>query len=202
MIHVENFSFSYSSETEPILKGIDLQLKQGEWLVITGKSGCGKSTLAMALAGFLFNPPAGNYSGVIKAHGLFAAQSPLHEWSKYIYLVQQNPQNQFCTLNVQDEIAFGLENRLETPELIRERIEISLDAVQGKNLIDRNIFELSGGEQQKVAIAAAVALDPRVLILDEPSSNLDPESTDRLFQTLLKLKNRFTAFGIEKYEIA
>jgi energy-coupling factor transport system ATP-binding protein len=189
MIQVENFSFSYSSETEPILKGIDLQLKQGEWLVITGKSGCGKSTLAMALAGFLFNPPAGNYSGVIKAHGLFAAQSPLHEWSKYIYLVQQNPQNQFCTLNVQDEIAFGLENRLETPELIRERIEISLDAVQGKNLIDRNIFELSGGEQQKVAIAAAVALDPRVLILDEPSSNLDPESTDRLFQTLLKLKN-------------
>ena len=189
MIQVSDFSFQYSKHTPLILDEINLTIETGEWVVITGKSGCGKSTFARALAGFLFHPLTGIANGSIESNGISIKTIPLHEWSREVYLVQQNPKNQFCTLSVQDEIAFGLENRLEPPEVISERLAFALDAVQGAHLETRNILELSGGEQQKIAIATAIALSPKLLIMDEPSSNLDPDSTRRLYQVLLHLQD-------------
>lgn len=103
--------------------------------------------------------------------------------------VQQNPEDQFCTLTVQDEIAFGLENLCMDPIAIEERIDKSLAVVQGKPLKGRELNSLSGGEKQKIAIASMLALNPDVLILDEPTSNLDPQATQNIFKTLFNLRH-------------
>jgi energy-coupling factor transport system ATP-binding protein len=115
-------------------------------------------------------------------------QLPLYEASRKVGYVQQNPEDQFCTLNVDDEIAFGLENLCVAPDEIEDRINQSLVIVRGLNLRGRDLATLSGGEKQKVAIASMLALSPDLLILDEPTSNLDPIATRNIFQTLHNLR--------------
>lgn len=187
---LRDFRFQYEGADQPILKGVNLEVESGDWVLISGASGCGKTTLAMALSGFLFHPLNGTYSGEVMVNGESAVEMPLYKAAEHVYLVQQNPENQFCTLTVEDEIAFGLENRLVPPEEILETIGVSLEAVKGSSLRDRNLMSLSGGEQQKIAIATALALQPQLLILDEPTSNLDPESSEHLYSILADLQGK------------
>jgi len=190
MIELKDFAFTYQGSDTPVLDGINLIIRQGDWLVISGKSGCGKSTLALALAGFLGNIIPGKTFGHIYLDGKKYKGMKTHEISEKIYLVQQNPENLFCTLTVKDELAFGLENRCFPHKEIEDRIWSSLSALKAENLIDRRLNELSGGQQQKIAIATALALRPELLILDEPTSNLDMGSLQSLFQSLSSIRSQ------------
>lgn len=184
LVEIRHFSYTYPGEDTPVLKDLHLSIPRGSFTVITGKSGCGKSTLGKAMAGFLFHDEDPQFSGQITVNDTDMTQVPLYETSERVGYVQQNPEDQFCTLSVMDEIAFGLENRCVDPEEIDQRIDQALAVVQGLELKDRSLANLSGGEKQKIAIASMLALSPDVLILDEPTSNLDPVATQTIFTTL------------------
>lgn len=188
LVELRQFSYTYPGVNHPALVNIDLTIDRGDFVVITGKSGCGKSTLGKALAGFLFQDEDINHIGQIIVNGSDMSVIPLFAASERVAYVQQNPEDQFCTLTVQDEIAFGLENRLVSPAEIESKIVETLTVVRGEDLIDRDLATLSGGEKQKVAIASMLALSPDVLILDEPTSNLDPVATNHIFETLFRLR--------------
>ncbi len=191
MIQLEGASFRYQGSEESVLDNLDLTIQPGEWLAIGGLSGCGKSTLALAIAGFLEKIIPGELEGNILFDKKDIRIIEMHEIAEKVYLVQQNPENQFCTLTVRDELAFGLENRCIEADEIEKRTQSALAAVKAKDLIDRRLDELSGGQQQKIAIATALALQPEVLILDEPTSNLDPEALQELLEALEKLRSQF-----------
>ena len=187
-IDIQGFNYTYPGGEAPVLNNINLSIEKGAFVVIAGPSGCGKSTLGKALAGFLFQDEVPNYKGKIIVNHIDMSQIPLFHASERVAYVQQNPEDQFCTLSVLDEIAFGLENRCLQPELIERRIDETLKIVNGLELKGRLLAELSGGEKQKVAIATMIALSPDVLILDEPTSNLDPNATQNVFETLHALR--------------
>jgi energy-coupling factor transport system ATP-binding protein len=199
MIQIKDLCFKYHQDGPNILEHLNVDVDEGEWLVITGNSGCGKSTFALGLAGFLNHTIPGIISGsiVVNERNVLKENSALI--SEDVFLVQQNPETQFCALTVREELAFGLENRNTPPEIIKKRISLSLAALNAEDLMDRQINELSGGQKQKIAIATALTLEPKVLILDEPSSNLDPSAIKILFQTLSDLRRleRLTVIIIE-----
>lgn len=188
MIKVRDLSFRYPGMQKRVLDDVNMDIRRGDWVMIQGVSGCGKTTLALALSGFLFHMTQGDYQGSIEIDGKTIEDCSLSDVAGQIYLVQQNPENQFCTLTVRDEIAFGLENRNMAPEQIRKRVNKALEIVKGEKLLNSNLLELSGGEKQKIAIATAIALKPDVIILDEPTSNLDPASSQEVFQALNQMK--------------
>lgn len=187
LIEVRQFSYTYPGASGPALQAVDLSIEKGAFVVITGPSGCGKSTLGKALAGFLFQDQEPAFSGNITVNETDMTRVPLFTASERVAYVQQNPEDQFCTLTVQDEIAFGLENRKVPADQINLKIDEALAVVEGAHLKSRDLATLSGGEKQKIAIAAMLALSPDVLILDEPTSNLDPEATRSIFHTLYQL---------------
>jgi len=187
MISVRNLSFRYEGRQYKTLDNINLDIKLGELIVLTGESGCGKTTFALALTGFLSHLFTGEYSGTVSINDENIEKKPLTEIAEDIYLVQQNPKNQFVTLTVRDEIAFGLENKEIDHKKIHIRVKKGLQAVYAEELINRNIDTLSGGEKQKIAIATAVALQPKIIILDEPTSNLDIKSTKNIYSVFKRL---------------
>ncbi len=199
MISVRNLSFKYDGREHKTLDNINLDINLGEFIVLTGESGCGKTTFALALTGFISHLFAGEYSGTVSINDENIERKLLTEIAEVIYLVQQNPQNQFVTLTVRDEIAFGLENKEIDPQQIDIRIKEALRAVCAENLINRNINTLSGGEKQKIAIATAIALRPKIIILDEPTSNLDIKSTKNVYGLFKRLidKKEITLIIIE-----
>lgn len=189
-VEIHDFSYTYPGEQTPALLDINISIEQGEFIVIAGASGSGKSTLGKALAGFLFQNEHPQYSGKIYVNNTDMTQVPLFHASKRVAYAQQNPEDQFCTLSVLDEIAFALENACLNPNEIEQRIDQALAIVKGLNLKDRLLATLSGGEKQKIAIASMLALSPDVLVLDEPTSNLDPGATQHVFETLHALGNQ------------
>jgi energy-coupling factor transporter ATP-binding protein EcfA2 len=199
MIHIKDLRFKYNQQSRDVLDALSLDVEEGEWIVITGDSGCGKSTLALGLAGFLTQIIPGIISGEIMINKKDILKENSALISEDVFLVQQNPETQFCTLTVREELAFGLENKKTPPEIIQNRITRALTALDADDLINKQINELSGGQQQKVAIATALTLEPKVLILDEPSSNLDPTAIKSLFKTLSELRSqkRLTVIIIE-----
>jgi energy-coupling factor transport system ATP-binding protein len=190
MIRVNHFSFQYEDTQKKILDDIDLKINENDFIVITGKSGCGKTTLALAICGYLYQQSKGHITGSISINDKDIREMEFGAISKEIYLVQQNPENQFCTLTVQDEIAFGLENQGIDPEIISGRVDWALQSVDATEIKHRDLRTLSGGEQQKVAIASALALQPRIIILDEPTSFLDIRSTQQILDVLLDLRKK------------
>jgi len=188
MILLEELSFQFEGSTHQALCDINLHIEPGEFVVLTGPSGCGKSTLALALGGYLFRQFDGQASGRVHVNGLDARQDPIHDVAEVVGLVQQNPEAQFCTLTVEDEIAFGLENRRMSRSGIQRRMRWALRIVGASHLCQRTLSTLSGGEQQKIAIAAMMAAKPQVLIFDEPTSNLDPSATATIFRVIRHIR--------------
>ena len=187
MIEVQNLSWRFDGTDDWALRDVDLHVAQGELMVITGSSGGGKSTLVLAIGGYLFQQYAGEATGSVRVGGLDVREHPLYEVADVVGLVQQNPEAQFCTLTVEEEVAFGLENRCLPPAEIERRLSRALDLVGAVHLRHRSLATLSGGEKQRVAIAAVMAAEPRVLILDEPTSSLDPTATAEVFGVLADL---------------
>jgi energy-coupling factor transporter ATP-binding protein EcfA2 len=185
MIEIRDYSFTYGDQW--ILKTINLTVDR-ELVVITGKSGSGKSTLALSIAGFLRD--TGVHTGEILYSGRNIDQVDLYELAQNIGIVQQDPEAQICTLNVEDEIGFGLENLCFSPEEIEQRTDWALSIVGGIHLKSKETHSLSGGEKQKVAIASILAMKPEVIIFDEPTSNLDVETTKEIMRVITKIKGK------------
>ncbi|MDN5375955.1 MAG: energy-coupling factor transport system ATP-binding protein [Thermacetogenium sp.] len=188
VVDVRELTFTYDGSTSPALEGINLKVYPGEFLAITGPSGCGKSTLALCLAGFIPHAYGGKMEGVVRIQGRDTRDYPAGGLSGIVGLVQQDPDAQLCTLTVSDEVAFGPENLRIPPEEIRERVHFALQAVGALDLKDRKVHTLSGGEKQRVAIASVLAMTPVLLILDEPTANLDPSCTREVLRTMEKLR--------------
>ncbi len=188
MISLRDFSYRFEGAEAPVLRHVQMDVAPGDFLVVTGPSGSGKSTLALALSGFLFNQYAGEATGSVIVDGLDVRQAPIYEVAEVVGLVQQNPEAQFCTLTVQDEVAFGLENRCLPREEIVARLDWALDVVGAAHLRHRELATLSGGEQQRVAVASMLVGRPKVLIFDEPTSNLDPAATAVIFDVIARVR--------------
>ena len=186
MIRIENFSFRYNKKW--VLKEINLEIKRGDFVLIAGKSGSGKSTLALAISGFLKGK--GEKKGNIYFKGKNVDEYELFDLAKNIGIVQQDPENQICTLNVTDELSFALENMCLDKKEIEKRIKWALSIVGAENLRDRDTFSLSGGEKQKIAIASILAMKPEIIIFDEPTSNLDPKVTLEIFNVIKRIREK------------
>lgn len=187
MLESQNISFSYDGKSE-ILRSANLQLHQGEVIVLAGSTGAGKSTLAKCLSGFIPRSITGEFSGEIRIDGENTSDYTIAEFSRLVSLVQQDPDNQICTLRVIDEVAFGPENYEFETETIEKIIKSSLLAVDSLHLHNRNTHTLSGGEKQRLAIASMLSCQPKYLILDEPSASLDPQGILSLRKILAELK--------------
>jgi energy-coupling factor transport system ATP-binding protein len=189
LIRFENFTFYYNDKTEPTLKNINLEIHDGEFILITGPSGSGKSTLCRCLNGLIPHFYGGTIKGRVEVQGLDTSKHPTRKLALKVGLVLQDPENQLVTTEVEREIAFGLENLASLKEAIARRVEEALSTVGISSLRHRPIPELSTGEKQKVAIASILTLHPEVLVLDEPTSQLDPESAEAILTLVERLNN-------------
>lgn len=188
MINVEALAVRYGDVAA--LNGLDLHIPAGQFVLVTGPSGCGKSTLARALTGLIPHALSANMTGNVTIDGLNTREEPLPGLARHAGIVMQNPAAQLFHLRVADEVAFGPRN-LGLPESdVQERVKRALAAVGIEALRDRQPSSLSGGEQQRVAIAAVLAMQPRILILDEPTASLDARGTELVLSTLKRLNRQ------------
>lgn len=188
MLEFINISLTY--QEEKILEDINFSVDKGKIVVLTGNSGSGKSSILKLINGIIPEFYEAKIEGEIKFDGKNIGKESMAKRSKYISTIFQNPKTQFYCINTKDELAFGLENRAVSPKIINEIIEKYSKDYQIKDLIDRNIFHLSGGEKQKIAITACSCLDNDIYLFDEPSSSLDEEGLEWLKEILLELKNK------------
>ena len=201
MIHIQNVSFTYEQADTPSLKNINLSVKTGECVLLCGKSGCGKTTLIRLLCGMLPDFYNGVFTGSVSVKGIDPVTAPMYEIAKTVGTVFQNPRTQFYTVNTTSEIAFGCENFGMEPKLIQDRVYETADVLHINALLDRNIFQLSGGEKQKIAFASIYAVNPDIYVLDEPSSNLDNHAINELRSMLQFLKAHGKTIVIAEHRI-
>jgi energy-coupling factor transport system ATP-binding protein len=187
-IEVKDFSWKYTLSRDWVLKGINLTVRKGEFLGIVGPSGSGKTTLCLSLTGLIPNLTRGTINGSIHINGLDTQKSPLHELIRKVGVVFQDPESQFVTMSVEDEIAFPLENFGYPVNDMANRISKAMELTRLTGLREKYPHELSGGQKQRVAIASFLALRPEILILDEPTSDLDPVGKSEVFSVLADLK--------------
>jgi len=186
----ERVSYKYPRSEEYSLKKVNLRIEQGEFAVITGPSGCGKSTLCKCINGLIPHSYGGTFKGKVIVHGKCTLEHPVYELAQLVGLVFQDPESQLFCSTVEKEIAFGLENLGLPREEILARVEEALDLLGIAHLRYRAPYELSGGEQQKVAIASCIAMRPKVLVLDEPTANLDPLSAKSVLDVVYALNKK------------
>ena len=201
MIKFENVSFSYNQDSRNIIENINLEIKKGEVVAFIGASGCGKTTLTRIINGLAYKFYGGKLNGNITIDGMNPCEKELYEIGRRVGSIFQNPKSQFFTENVEDEIAFGLENYGVDREKISRRIREALSSINGENLIDKSLFHLSSGERQKIAIASFNALDPPIYVFDEPSANLDMKSVEALRKLMLSLKTQGKTMVISEHRI-
>jgi energy-coupling factor transporter ATP-binding protein EcfA2 len=182
-IRVRDLRFRYPGAARDALAGVNLDVHRGEFLGITGPSGAGKSTLCLCLKGLI---PAGEFNGSVSVAGQTVAPgSPYVDGSALVF---QNPETQIIGLTVAEDLAFGPENLRREPAWIRGAIPTYLDLVRLGGYQDTDTYRLSGGQKQRLAIADALILEPAILILDEPTSELDPIGKDEVFEVLERLR--------------
>lgn len=182
LVSLRKVSFFYPKSSVPALLNIDLDIRRGEILGLIGATGSGKTTLCLALNGIVPQFYGGRFFGHATVAGFDTVTHPIHEMSRRVGMVFEDPATQLIGSTVENEIAFALENLRVDPEEIRRRILTSLAAVHLEDYLQAHPHELSGGQQQKLALAAALALHPDLIVLDEPTSQLDPQSTEEVFK--------------------
>ena len=189
MIHFDNFSAAYPSASQPVLQRVNLHIQAGAFALVVGPSGSGKSTLLRSINGLVPYFTGGLISGHVRVAGYDPITLGPQQMSAHVGFVFQDPDAQFVMDRVEDEIAFTLENAALPRTEMRVRLEESLDLLELAALRRRRLDTLSGGQKQRVAIASALALRPRVLVLDEPTSQLDPKSAEDVLHALLRLNH-------------
>jgi energy-coupling factor transport system ATP-binding protein len=191
MIEISNYSFKYSGADNPALGDINLNVGKGDFIGIIGPSGAGKSTLLMSLNGIVPHYYGGDFFGSVKICGLDTVEAGCVALSRHVGSVLQDPETQIVTSLVEDEIAFSLENFNMPPDEIGRRVTESLELAGIPHLRKRDTAGLSGGQKQRVVVAAAIALHPDILVLDEPTSELDPVGSRLIFETLSRLNRDY-----------
>jgi energy-coupling factor transporter ATP-binding protein EcfA2 len=173
LLEIDSLTFRYRRATEPAIRDLSLTMERGEVLLVAGPSGCGKSTLIRAINGLIPNSYRGELSGRVVLDGHSVAEVRLRDLAEIVSTVLQDPRKQLVGSTIAGELAFGPENLGIPRDVIRSRLDTVLDATGLRYLIDRTTDQLSGGESQQLAIAGALMLHPRLLVLDEPLANLD-----------------------------
>ena len=172
MIEFENVSFSYTGQEHGGLHDINLKISDGECVLFCGRSGCGKTTITRLVNGLIPQFYQGELHGRVLVDGQEISNIPMYQIAAKVGSVFQNPRTQFFNVDTDSEIAFGIENEARPPKKLAERVEQTTEDLRIQKLRNRNIFELSGGEKQKIAFASVYAMNPQIYLLDEPSSNL------------------------------
>ncbi len=192
IIQIKNISFNYP-EQEKLFNNFSMNIQEGKWTAIIGQNGSGKSTLARLIDGLIVLK-----SGQIIVDGLTVNDTNIFEIRNKIGMVFQNPEDQFVGATVEDDVAFGLENRQVPREQMHQIVEQSLRQVGMWDFRDRIPANLSGGQKQRVAIAGIIALSPKIIILDEATSMLDPRGRQDILKLVnqIKRENNLTVISI------
>jgi energy-coupling factor transporter ATP-binding protein EcfA2 len=189
-IAFENFSFSYEETKEPALKNINLRIKKGEVVLVTGPAGAGKSTLCCCMNGLIPHFYSGKIEGKVLVKGVDTQALTIGQLNTQVGLVFQDPESQLFNFTVEDEIAFGPENLGIEPDKVNALVDEMIRRVRLEGYNKRNPLTLSGGEKQACAIASILAMNPNIVIFDEPTSNLDPIGTQSVIQLITDLAKR------------
>lgn len=188
IIEARSLTYTYPFAEKPAIEDVNLAIEEGEFVLLTGPSGCGKTTLCRCFNGLIPHFYGGRLKGEVIVAGLRTMEHPTYELAKHVGMVFQNPENQLFALTLEKDVAFGLENLgLPRDEILR-RVDWALKVTGIYELRDRAPFELSGGQQQRVAIASVLAMRPEVIVLDEPTSFLDPLSARTILEITHQLK--------------
>lgn len=186
-ISVEDLTYYYPRRKEPALLNVNLEIDTGEFVLITGPSGGGKSTLCRCFNALIPNFYGGRISGRVTVMGKDVAASSTSELSQHVGMVFQNPEDQITRMSVEAEMAFGLENLGVERNEISRRIKEVAEILRISDLLKRPVETLSSGQQQKVAIGSVLVMRPQILVLDEPTSELDPKSAKDLIDLIARL---------------
>ena len=189
LVEIEGLSYRYPGRDAPALSDVTLRLEPGEFVLLVGASGSGKSTLCRAVNGLVPHFYGGRIAGSVKVSGMDTSTSEVKELARIVGMVFQDPENQLVSENPVSEIAFGLENMGLDRLQMRKRVEEVMASLRLSSLRDKRVSELSGGQKQKVALASVLAMHPEVLVLDEPTSQLDPISAEDFLSTLKSLND-------------
>ncbi len=201
MIEIKNVSFRYANAEDNSLDNISLSVKSGECLLLCGESGCGKTTVTRLINGLIPHYYEGEISGSVTVNELDVTKAELYETARHVGSVFQNPRSQFFCVDATSEIAFGCENMGLPVDTVNERIEEATQNLNMTELLGRNIFNLSGGEKQKVVCASVSAVHPEVFVLDEPTSNLDIAAIEQLKNMLLFWKSQGKTIIIAEHRL-
>ena len=200
---VRELSFSYGGADRPALSGVSLDIAPGEIVLLAGRSGCGKTTLIRALAGLVPHFHGGRFSGSVEVGGLDTRRARPAELAGTVATLFQDPEDQVVFDGVLAEVSFGIENSGAPPGEIERRARAALGDVGAAHLAERKVAELSGGELQRVCLASTLALAPDLLLLDEPTSQLDSDGAVALLELVRRLaRDRDMAVVISEHRIA
>lgn len=203
MIELQDITFRYKdSEQENSLQNINLSIPTGEVVLLCGKSGCGKTTITRILNGLVPHFYEGNLSGKVLINGRNIVEQPIHETARMVGSVFQNPRSQFFNIDSTSEVVFGCENMGVAVPKIEELLSQTAHTFHIENLLGRNLFQLSGGEKQKIACASVSMAEPDIFVLDEPTSNLDWESIKNLKDIISVWKKQGKTIVIAEHRLS
>lgn len=201
MININEASYSYKRSLEEQLKKISIKINQGEVILLCGKSGSGKTTITKLINGLIPHFLEGNLLGNIFINGINTKQMKIYEISEKVGTIFQNPKTQFFNLDSDSELTFGLENLGENPDKIKRQVFKVVRDLGIERLKNRNVFMMSGGEKQLLAIASIYATNPDVYVFDEPSANIDEYGIERIREMLINLKAQGKTIIISEHRL-
>lgn len=190
IVEFKHVSFMYDGQVGgPAIQDINLEIHEGEYVAILGLNGAGKTSLQLCVNGVIPHSVMGDFEGEVRVNGKDVYDVEVREMAKTVGIVFDNPEFQLSQITVAEEIALGLENIGEAPAEMTRRVSEVLDTVGLSGLEERSPFGLSGGQQQRLAIASALAMQPKILVMDEPTSNIDPIGKEEVFAVAAKLNH-------------
>ncbi len=190
VIETRDLTYTYPGVTKPSIEEVSITINKGDFVILTGPSGCGKTTLCRCFNGLIPHFYNGTLEGKIEVAGLNVVDHQIHQIARHVGLVFQNPENQLFALSVEKDVAFGLENFAMPRDKMRKRVDWALQMAGISELSERPPHELSGGQQQRVAIASVLAMQPDIMVLDEPTSFLDPVGAEKIFEVINELNKK------------